>query len=290
MTKILIAFLLMLQFSCNNPNSNNKTTVMDKIKIENQGVAIEYDDSKMGDTVLLFIHGFGIDKSYWTNQTAFFSKKYRVITLDLPGFGQSGKNRNSWAVEDFSKDVSTVLTQLDLKNTILIGHSMSGGVALETALNNPNRIIGVVGIDNFKNLGMIQTPQFKEQIASIIKAVRADFKKTITDFTNKALLAPSTNTEIRERVLNDITKTDSIIGIKCMEQTNEYPIDEKLKLLKKTLYLINSDLTPTDTVTFKKNNIEYHLFNIGTTGHYPMLEKPNEFNAFLQQAIDKIKK
>ena len=71
---------------------------MEKIKIENQGVNIVYDDAKIGETVLLFIHGFGIDKSYWTNQTAFFSKKYRVVVLDLPGFGQSGKNRNSWKV------------------------------------------------------------------------------------------------------------------------------------------------------------------------------------------------
>lgn len=290
MKKILILFLLGLQFSCDNANTNGKTTVVEKIKIENQGVNIDYEDSKIGDTVLLFVHGFGINKSYWTNQTAFFSKKYRVIALDLPGFGQSGKNRDSWAVEDFSKDVSTVLTQLDLKNVILIGHSMSGAIALETALNNPTRVIGVVGVDNFKNLGMIQTPQFKEQLANIIKTVRADFKKAITDFTNKALLAPSTDATIRKRVLNDITKTDSIIGIKCMEQTNKYPIDEKLKLLKKTLYLINSDLAPTDTATFKKNKIAYHLFNIGTTGHYPMLEKPNEFNAFLQQAMDEIKK
>lgn len=262
---------------------------MEKIKIENQSVSIEYDDSKIGDTVLLFIHGFGIDRTYWTNETAFFSKIYRVIAIDLPGFGQSGKNRNSWTVEDFSKDVSAVLTQLDLKNVILIGHSMSGAIALETALNNPSRIIGVVGIDNFKNFGMPVTPQLKEQQANIYKAARADFKKTISEYANQALFAPSTDTVIREKVLNDMTNTDPIIGVNCMEQGDRYPINEKLKLLKRTLYLINSDLTPTDTSGFKKSNIDYHLFNIGSTGHYPMLEKPKEFNLLLQQANDKIK-
>lgn len=290
MTKILIGVLLGLQFACNNSDTNNKTAGMEKIKIENQRVNIEYDDSKIGDTVLLFIHGFGIDKNYWTNQTAFFSKKYRVIALDLPGFGQSGKNRNSWTVEDFSKDVSAVLTQLDLENVILIGHSMSGAIALETALNNPTRIIGVVGVDNFKNFGMVVTPQLKEQQANIYKAARTDFKKTISEYVNQALLAPSTDTIIRKRVLNDMTNTDSTIGVNCMEQGDKYPINEKLKLLKRTLYLINSDLTPTDTLGFKKDNIDYHLFNIGSTGHYPMLEKPNDFNLLLQKAIDKIKK
>jgi pimeloyl-ACP methyl ester carboxylesterase len=290
MTKILIGVLLGLQFSCNNSDTKNKMTVMEEINIENQGVHIEYDDSKIGDTVLLFIHGFGIDKDYWKSQTTFFSKKYRVVTLDLPGFGQSGKNRNSWTVEDFSKDVSKVLTQLDLKNVILIGHSMSGAIALETALNNQTRIIGLVGVDNFKNYGMVMTPQLIEQQANIYKAAKADFKKTISDYTNQALLAPSTDTTIRKRVLNDMTNTDSTIGVSCMEQGDKYPINEKLKLLKKTLYLINSDLEPTDTSGFKKDNIHYTLFNIGSTGHYPMLEKPNDFNLLLQQVIDKIKK
>jgi pimeloyl-ACP methyl ester carboxylesterase len=289
-TKILIGVLLGLQFSCNNTDTNNKTAVMEKIKIENEGVDIVYNDTNIGDTVLLFIHGFGIDKNYWANQTTFFSKKYRVVALDLPGFGQSGKNRNSWAVEDFSKDVSAVLNQLKLENVILIGHSMSGAIALETALNNPTKIIGVVGVDNFKNYGMVMTPQLIEQQANIYKAARADFKKTISEYANQALLAPSTDTIIRKRVLNDMTNTDSTIGVSCMEEGDKYPINKKLKLLKKPLYLINSDLTPTDTLRFKKDNIDYHLFNIGLTGHYPMLEKPNDFNLLLQQAIDKIKK
>lgn len=288
MKNILIVLLSLLLFSCNNAKKNKNKEVIENSIIENQGVAIAYDDSKTGDTGLVFIHGFGINKTYWKNQTAFFEKKYRVIAIDLPGFGLSGKNRNSWAVEDFSKDVTAVLTQLDLKNVILIGHSMSGAIALETALNNPTKIIGIIGIDNFKNFGKNLTPKEKEESDNIYKVARANFKKVITEYANQGFFATSTDTIIRKRVMNDVTKTNSEIGVTTMEEGDKYPIDQKLKLFKRTLYLINSDLTPTDTLAFEKNNIEYKLLNIGTTGHYPMIEKPNEFNLLLQQTFSKI--
>ena len=85
--RLLVGILLAVQFSCNNADTNSKTVSTEKIKIDDQGVNIDYDDSKIGDTTILFIHGWGIDKTYWTNQVTFFAKQYRVVTVDLPGFG-----------------------------------------------------------------------------------------------------------------------------------------------------------------------------------------------------------
>ena len=160
--KILVTLLLSIQISCNSGGINSAPASTEKIKIENEGVNIVYNDTKIGDTTLLFVHGWGINKSYWANQVDYFSKEYRVVTLDLPGFGESGKNRTSWTVDNYAKDISAVLTKLNLKNVILVGHSMSGVIVLETALTNPSRIIGVVGVDNFKTFGVVETPQSKE--------------------------------------------------------------------------------------------------------------------------------
>ena len=72
-TKFLINVSLGVQISCINSEENSNTASTDKIKIESQGVNIDYDDIKNGDTTLLFIHGWNIDKTYWANQIAFFS-------------------------------------------------------------------------------------------------------------------------------------------------------------------------------------------------------------------------
>jgi len=289
-TKTLISISLLFQYACNNADPSAKTVSTTPVKIENQGVNIVYSDSKTGDTVLLFIHGWAIDQSYWANQVAFFSKKYRVVTLDLPGFGQSGKNRTSWTVEDYGKDVSAVLTSLNLKNVVLIGHSMSGAIAVETAITNPSRIIGVVGVDNFKKYGVVETPESKVAYAEFYNAMKTKYKAAVTGYINQYLFSLSTDSLTRKRILNDMTSADSLIAVDCLEKNEQYPLDEKLKYWKNPVYAINSDMWPNDTASFRNNNIEYILFNIGPTGHYPMIEKPNEFNVLLQQVMGKIGK
>ena len=46
-----------------------------------------------GKFTLLFVHGWCIDQSYWSNQVAAFNSNYKIVTIDLPGFGKSGTNR-----------------------------------------------------------------------------------------------------------------------------------------------------------------------------------------------------
>jgi pimeloyl-ACP methyl ester carboxylesterase len=295
--KLFGILTLILPLACSTPNnaytSLDSTTVQKdtaaNFKIENKGVNIVYDDSKKGDTTLVFIHGWGINKSYWKNQDTAFAKQYRVVAMDLPGFGESGKNRKTWTVEDFARDVSAVLNGLDLKNVILIGHSMSGAIALETALNNPARVIGLIGIDNFNSYGWVETPASKKETEEFFKKARANYKKVVSPFINQTLFSPSTNKKVRKRVLHDILSADSTISLNSLEQNMYYPIDTKLKNWDKTLYLVNSSFNSTDTLSFRKNGIRIQLFNVGKTGHYPMIEKPEKFNALLAEAIDDIK-
>ena len=288
LVKVLAGVLLLIQCACTNSTPDSKTGASEHITIDNQGVVIEYTDTRKGDTTLLFIHGWAIDQTYWTNQVTFFSKKYRVVTLDLPGFGKSGKNRSSWTVEDYGKDLSAVLNRLDLKNVVLIGHSMSGAIAVETALTNPGRVIGVIGVDNFKKYGVVETPESKAASAEVYKALRENYKATVTAYVNQYLVSPSTDSLSRKRILNDMTSADPVIAVDCIEKNEQYPLDEKLKLWNKPIYAVNSDFLSNDTASFRTHNIEYVLFNIGPTGHYPMIEKPDAFNALLQQAIDKM--
>lgn len=289
--RISIYFLLCLQqLSCNNAGNQSKSKAESKkdIGISSEGAYIDYTDSKTGDTTLLFIHGWGIDKTYWENQIVYFAGKYRVVAVDLPGFGKSGKNRKSWTVQNYGKDISAVLTELDLKNVILVGHSMSGAIAVEAALENPARIVGLVGVDNFKNFGAIETPAEKIETANFYKAIKEHYRETVNSYASQALFSPSTNVTVRQRVLTDITRADSVIAIDCLKKNDAYPVYEKLISYKKPLYLINSSATPTDTSAFKKKNVPCYLFDIGPTGHYPMIERPDAFDVLLEQAIAKI--
>ncbi|HOO84300.1 MAG TPA: alpha/beta hydrolase, partial [Prolixibacteraceae bacterium] len=66
-----------------------KNMIAEQIKIRNNQVEINYFEQGQGDITLLLLHGWCIDGTYWANQLEAFSKTYKVIAIDLPGFGKS---------------------------------------------------------------------------------------------------------------------------------------------------------------------------------------------------------
>ncbi|MBC7885623.1 MAG: alpha/beta hydrolase [Saprospiraceae bacterium] len=291
MKRIIVIFSLTLfafiHFSCRqNVNTNEK--VKEHIEIENDGVKIAYQDSGDGDTCLLFIHGWAINKEYWQAQVEYFNKRFRIVTIDLPGFGESGKNRTDWSVEKYGKDISKVLTELKLNNVILIGHSMSGAIIVEAALKNPDKIIGIVGVDNFKDFGVAPTEEDKKRSGEAYKKLRINYTLFVQEIANKYLFSPSTDSIIKAKVINDFMSADSTIAAEIAERNDEYPLNEKLKAVNKTLYLINSSEYPTDTVRFKESEISCTLYLVGPTGHYPMIEAPDKFNKALDSIINRM--
>jgi pimeloyl-ACP methyl ester carboxylesterase len=283
----LAIIVLAAFFSCNNPAKN--TTSANHPTIQDNGVNIAYTDSGKGDTTLLFVHGWIINGSYWSNQVNYFSKKYRVVTVDLPGYGQSGKNRNTWAVKDFGRDVDSVMAQLNLKNVILVGHSMGGNIIVEAAVHAPDRVIALVGIDNFLGVGKPEDAKSKAAFADAIGQLKKNFKQVTTQYFNEDLFYKTTADSIKKRVLNDVAHADSTIAIASMED-NSFDEVANLKTTKKKLYLINSDIHETYLDGFKANGIPFELKEIHATGHFPMVEKPTEFNILLTGIIRDINK
>lgn len=286
MAQCCLLIWVMAMLGCSLKNEP-PVTVPPKIEVNNQGVRIDYTDSKVGDTVLLFIHGWGINQTYWADQVAHFSPRYRVVTVDLPGFGKSGRNRKTWTVWDFSQDIDSVLTKLDVNNVILIGHSMSGAIIVETAIRHASPILGVVGIDNMKDIGFALTPEIEMEWGRYYDTMRLRFRETVSEGIQQ-LFSPTTDSLARSRVTADILSSDSTLAVDCLENLDKYPFASQLQLLKRPLYLINSSQTPTDTMAFQKLQLRCHLLDMGPTGHYPMIEDPEKFNARLQQAIDGI--
>ncbi|MDD5022036.1 MAG: alpha/beta hydrolase, partial [Endomicrobiaceae bacterium] len=130
--------------------------------ISKDGVPISFSVYGKGDTTLVFIPGWSCNSSVWKNQVPYFSKKYRVVTLDLAGHGKSGKERTVYTMESFAQDVASVIKKINAQKVILIGHSMGGFVIIETAKIIPDNVIALVGIDTLQNLEQSYTP---EQVA-----------------------------------------------------------------------------------------------------------------------------
>lgn len=104
---------------------------------------LSYQIQGEGKTVVL-LHGFCESKHVWQNIVAGFSKFFKVITIDLPGFGESELCLDTPSMENFAIRVQEVLIHLQVESSILIGHSMGGYVALALAELFPTSIQGLI--------------------------------------------------------------------------------------------------------------------------------------------------
>ena len=287
--------LCLALFACNNPQPKNTNAVNDDKAITtnlvSNNVRIDYTDTGTGDTTLLFVHGWCINKTYWEKQVAWFGKRFRVVTIDLPGFGKSGRNRKDWSTAAYGEDIKNVIAQLKLKNVILVGHSMAGDIILQGAVDAPENVLALVGVDNFKSVGVASKDSVKDkkEYDQAIGAMHKNFKAVAFDWFNKQLFYKTTPKAIRDRILNDVAHSDSTIAIAALAWDGSFSESNELLKLKKTLYLINSDYTPTDTSGLVKKKIPYKLLTVHNTGHFPMIEKPEDFNRQLDNVMADIK-
>ncbi len=97
-------------------------------------IDLHYEEQGEGDVVLM-LHGFGESSFTWRYLVKDLAKKYRVIRLDLKGFGQSPKPRDGrYSIYDQAVVVNQFIKKHKLNNITLVGHSLGGGVALALTL------------------------------------------------------------------------------------------------------------------------------------------------------------
>jgi sigma-B regulation protein RsbQ len=261
--------------------------------IKRDNAIINYHISGNGDTTLLFIHGSYIDQTYWKDQVKYFSPHYTVATLDLPGHGTSGKERDHWSVMGFAEDVMMVIKELNLKTVILIGHSLGGDINLISATSYPEPLAGFIGIDNFKNAATPLSPEFQQQAATILENLTTDFANTNEQYARMVLLTSQTPAAITNLVIKDYRNAYKPMGVETMPEVFSMYQTEKelLPKLKFKLYLVNVDYMPTNEEPLKKYaGSGYEVTHMKGTCHYPMLENPDELNRILQLVIHKILK
>lgn len=92
------------------------------------GTNIYYEDYGEGDSVI-FVHGWGASHESWQPQVLEFAKKYRVITIDLRGHGDSDKPYSGYSYEDHCNDINSLIDQLKLVKPTLLGWSYGGSIA-----------------------------------------------------------------------------------------------------------------------------------------------------------------
>ena len=115
--------------------------------IEVDGRAIRYRVSGSGEPMVL-LHGIGRSLDDWDEQHTLLTEQYRVVSLDLPGFGWSDPLRSRASLQGMSDAVLAFLDALGIDEPVhLVGNSLGGAVAMQVAVDRPQRVADLVLVD-----------------------------------------------------------------------------------------------------------------------------------------------
>ncbi|CRM16641.1 MULTISPECIES: acetoin dehydrogenase dihydrolipoyllysine-residue acetyltransferase subunit [Pseudomonas] len=181
-------------------------------KVEIGGRLLRYLDLGEGGTPLVLVHGFGGDLNNWLfNQPALAAER-RVIALDLPGHGESGKHLQNGDAQELSLAVLDLLDHLDLDRVHLAGHSMGGLVSLTVAGQAPERVASLTLIAS----------------AGLGPDINGDYLQGFAEANNRNALKPqltqlfSDPALVTRQMLEDMLKFKRLEGVdQALRQLNQ---------------------------------------------------------------------
>jgi pimeloyl-ACP methyl ester carboxylesterase len=114
---------------------------MPTVLVNDINIAYEIHSEASDDAPpLLFISGVGYGGWFWRNQVSGLSQRFRIITFDNRGAGQSDKPEGPYSVSQMAGDTAGLLDALDIPSAFVVGHSLGGFIAQELALTRPDLV------------------------------------------------------------------------------------------------------------------------------------------------------
>lgn len=103
----------------------------------NKGVKTYYEVTGEGPDFLM-LHANPCDHRMWMYQVAFFSRRFRVITTDMRGYGRSDKPESPYGFEDLAGDAFAVCEQENITSGVIAGASMGSKIAFKMVIDRPD--------------------------------------------------------------------------------------------------------------------------------------------------------
>ena len=245
-------------------------------QIYKNNLTVNYKTEGKGDVIIL-IHGFLETHETWNDFSKGLSKTFKVISVDLPGHGNSSLHTKPYTMCKYAEPVYEVMISEKIEKAFIIGHSMGGYVALAFAENYPDKLSGLC---LFHSSPFSDTTEKKDIRTKTIKQFNTGMKDEICTNHIKSVYANDKVNFFNEEITIGIQTAKSIKleGITASIETMRDRKDRS-EILKNCsvpfLYItgmkdnfISANIT--DFISMPK---KYEILTLENSGHMGMIEE-----------------
>lgn len=296
MSKTIIKFstLLLLIFcivSCDKSEITLESVPSKYLSVDDY--RIHYKEYGEGDNTLIFIHGWGCDIDAWRYQFDYFKDQYRVVFIDLPGYGESDKVVKEYTIDLFAQSVLEIIDDLEIRDPVLIAHSMGLPVAVEVLnqLNSERAVLcNIEGVYFDFPTDSIEKQQYKEGLNGFVGMFKGEnYKQNVEQFC-QGFITETTPENVSDYILSTMIETPEESGFQSMKSL----IDERYwgkKIINNrttAIYANTAELSPDNEDLLREQFINMTYIEMEGVNHFLMMEKPLEVNRLLNDFVRKI--
>jgi len=229
--------------------------------------------------VIVLIHGWGDDLNNFSKMQSNLSRSYKVISLDLPGFGKSSAPISGWSLDDFAGFIKDFITKLDLEVYAFVGHS-NGGAILINGL--ANKTIHAKKLVLIASSGIRATDQLKKKAVLVgAKIGKLPLKLFPTSYQlrlrNKLYRVLKSDAAVNPEMIQTFKK---IVGQDVSKDAS------KLELPTLIIYGKEDKVTPLEYGQIYHQLIKHSKLEIiDDAGHFVHLQKADEVEKIIEDYL-----
>ena len=256
------------------------------------GINLAYSDQGQG-MPLVFLHAFPFNRTMWEPQLKALSNRFRIITVDLRGHGESDAPLWHYTLDLFADDIRSLLDHLSIQQAVLVGLSMGGYLMFSFYRRYADRVKGLVFADTRAE------PDSPEQTAWRFRLAQRVYKEGAGAVVEEMLpkLLATTSYQTKPALVQQVSAImigSQISGIlvdlmAIAERPDSVPLLNTI--IRPTLVLVGEMDALTSPVENKRvaDGIHGARFQIiPSAGHLSNLEQPEIFNEAVRSFVEKI--
>ena len=246
---------------------------------------------------LVFLHGFPLDRGLWKRQVRYFGSTHRVVTVDLPGFGNASPadKQRLPNMASYAADVAAALSESGINEPlVLVGLSMGGYVALEFWRQFADRLAGLVLCHTKATADTAVARAGRHESART--AVNSGTEASVGEMLKKLLSAQS---EIEQPELTRWLRQTAIgmppsaieaaqLAMAARDDFTDHLANVRLPVL--VLAGTDDEIATTETMNAMARRMPTARFQaVHDAAHLSPIEQPDEFNRILDEFLQRIK-